>query len=77
VLRVVAHSEPAVLRRFAAALRTAMTVQQGHVQFVIGAEVIGDQFESRGPVGAAAAVAFAVKQRFDPAGILPYPWARS
>ena len=76
VLRVVARSEPAVLQRFAAALRTAMTVQQGHVQFVVGAEVIGDQFESRGPVGAAA-TAFAVKQRFDPAGILPYPWARS
>jgi glycolate dehydrogenase FAD-binding subunit len=77
VLRVVGHGEPAALQRFAAGLRTALTVRHGYVQFVAGTEVLGDQIEPRGPVGAAAAVTLAVKQRFDPSGILPFPWARS
>jgi len=77
VLRVHATGDAAGLQRFAAALRPAVAVQNGHVQFVIGAEVLGGAIDARGPVGSAAAVGFAVKQRFDPAGVLPYYWAQS
>ena len=30
-----------------------------------------------GPIGSAATVAFAVKRRFDPTGVLPYPWTHA
>ena len=77
VLRVHATGDAAGLRRFAAALRAAVTAQTGHVQFVVGAGVLGQAIDPRGPVGSAAAVGLAVKQRFDPAGVLPYSWAQS
>jgi glycolate dehydrogenase FAD-binding subunit len=77
VLRVHATGEEAGLQRFAAALRAAVAAQNGHAQFVGGAGILGQAIDPRGPIGSAGAVSLAVKQRFDPAGVLPYPWARS
>lgn len=76
-LRIHAAGDQTAVQQFAAGLRTAIATLGGHAQFILGAHILGDQLEPRGPVGSAAAVGFAVKQRFDPAGILPYPWARS
>ena len=76
VLRVRATGDAAALQRFAAALRVGVAAQNGHVQMTAGAGVPGTAVDPHGPVGSAAAVGFAVKQRFDPAGVLPYPWAR-
>jgi len=76
VLRVQATGDQASLQRFAAALRTGVTAQKGHVQFVAGGDILGQAVDPHGPVGTAAAVGLAVKQRFDPARVLPYPWAR-
>ena len=46
---------------------------------VIAAAILAAQSDLPHSVilGLAAGVMFAVKQRFDPAGILPYPWGRS
>ena len=79
--RIAEAARPILLNLATRWIRSVTRALRGHLPGswqldVVGAEVIGDQFESRGPVGAAA-TAFAVKQRFDPAGILPYPWARS
>ena len=76
VLRVQATGDQARLQRFAAAMRTGVTAQKGHVQFVAAGEILGQAVDPHGPVGTAAAVGLAVKQRFDPARVLPYPWAR-
>lgn len=77
VLRVRAAAGAAALPRFADALRAAVTSRGGHVRFVDNRDTPGEPIDEWGPVGSAAAVGYAVKQRFDPAGVLPYPWARS
>ncbi len=72
-----ATGDDAGLQRFARALRAAVAQQNGHVQFVIGAGVLDQTIDPRGPIGSAGAVGLALKHRFDPAGVLPYSWARS
>ena len=59
------------------ALRAGVAALHGHAQFVVGAGILGQAIDPRGPIGSAGAVGLAVKQRFDPAGVLPYSWARS
>lgn len=72
-LRIRTVGAPSRQRAYASGLRAALSAHGGHVQFegdLAGLEGI-DPF---GPLGASAAVARAVKQQFDPTGILPYPW---
>ncbi len=68
--------ETGALGRFAPALRQLATTYGGHVQFVRGTALLPAGTEAMASTGTAAAVGFAVKQRFDPNGILPYPWGR-
>jgi glycolate oxidase FAD binding subunit len=75
-LRVRATGAPLALRQFAAGLRTAVIARGGHAQLTRGHELLAETLDPWGEVGSAAAVGFAVKQRFDPSGVLPYPWAR-
>jgi glycolate oxidase FAD binding subunit len=77
VLRVRATADVGALHRCATALRAVVTSRQGHVRFADDRDTPGEQIDVWGPVGSAAAVGFAVKQRFDPTGVLPYPWARA
>ena len=77
LLRVGITGEPEAVRHYAEALRAALSTRGGHVQFTQQIELLDRRVDPFGPVGSSAAVGFAVKQRFDPAGVLPYPWARS
>ncbi len=63
------------VRRFALALRPVLVASGAHVRFAGATDVLPGGFDLAGPIGSAARVAFAVKQQFDPTGILPYPWA--
>jgi glycolate oxidase FAD binding subunit len=76
-LHVRAAGGPAALRRYASALRGAVGLRRGHVLFNRNTSVLDGHLDPFGSPGSSAAVGFAVKQRFDPAGVLPYPWARS
>ncbi len=76
VLRVGCAGDPAAQAGFATALRAALAALGGTIQILgmddgaaIGTDLLG-------PVGSAATVGFAVKRRFDPSGVLPYPWVR-
>lgn len=72
-VRVRTTGSPASQRAFASALRAALASTGGHVQY--GGDLAGlDEMDGHGSLGATAQVAYAVKQQFDPAGILPYPW---
>lgn len=62
---------------FARAVRAAVTAQGGHVQVLRMDASSPNDFDLLGPVGSAAAAGLAVKRRFDPAGVLPYAWART
>ena len=77
VLRVRTRGDSGTQARYAQALRAVVTALGGHVQFSGSTHVLGSEIDPHGPLGASASVMFAVKQRFDPAGILPYPWLRS
>lgn len=76
VLRTDCAGDAAAQAAFAIDLRAAVLTLGGSVQ-VLG---IGDGAavgtDLLGPVGSSAAVGFAVKRRFDPSGVLPYPWVR-
>lgn len=73
VVRVRTIGAPASQAAFATAIRAALMPHGGHAQF--SGDVSGlAHVDARGPLGPEAQVAHAVKQRFDPAGILPYPW---
>ena len=73
VARVLTTGVPDSQRAFALALRAALEAHDGRVQF--GGDLTGlDDVDASGVLGATAQVAHAVKQQFDPAGILPYPW---
>jgi hypothetical protein len=63
--------------QFAVALRTAIARVGGHVTLLAGPHGVLSSAEPFGPAGSAASIAALVKQRFDPASILPYPWARA
>jgi glycolate oxidase FAD binding subunit len=76
VLRVRTVGELAAQLQFAVALRTAVTTRGGHLQLLSGPESVLLSADRFGPVGSAAAIGFAVKQQFDPLGVLPYPWTR-
>jgi glycolate oxidase FAD binding subunit len=76
VVRARVNGAPDSLRAFAAALRAAIGSHGGHVQFSDHDRVLGDALDAWESPGAAARVGAAVKQRFDPSGVLPYPWVR-
>jgi glycolate oxidase FAD binding subunit len=76
VLRIQATGDVSSLRRFAAALRTAIDARAGHVRFQDPSGVLEDAVDPWGSPGSVARLGAAVKERFDPAGILPYPWTR-
>ncbi|MEQ1728712.1 MAG: FAD-binding oxidoreductase [Vicinamibacterales bacterium] len=67
---------PEPLGRVAPALRQLAAMHGGHVQFVRGSALLPPDADAMASTGTAAAIGFAVKQRFDPNGILPYPWTR-
>lgn len=76
VLRATCGGESAAQASFAVDLRDAIFKVGGTVQIVDIDDGLGVQPDLFGPVGSAAAVGFAVKRRFDPSGVLPYPWVR-
>lgn len=76
VHRLHVMGDGSALGRLALALRQLAATHGGHVQFVRGGALLTDGVEAAASPGSAASVGFAVKQRFDPNGILPYPWAR-
>lgn len=76
VLRVCCQGSANAQLSFAKALRAAVAPRGGHVQ-VQRLEGTGHtDFELLGPLASTGAIGLAVKRRFDPAGVLPYPWAR-
>lgn len=77
VLRVCCQGGADAQLTFAKALRAVVESRGGHVQVQRLEGTRQDDFELLGSLGSATAVALAVKRRFDPAGVLPYPWARS
>lgn len=62
--------------RVAPALRQVAAAHGGHLQFVRGTSLLPAGTAAMASTGTAAAIGLAVKQRFDPNGILPYPWGR-
>ena len=77
VLRATCLGEAAAQASFAVTLREAILGIGGTVQVHAVADDLAVQPDLHGPVGSAAAVGFAVKRRFDPSGVLPYPWVRA
>lgn len=77
VLRVQFAGEPSRLGRAAAMTRDSATRLGGHAEVAGGLDLLDPAFDRLGPLGSASAIALAVKQRFDPAGILPSPWVFS
>ena len=76
-LRVTGDGSPSAQVAFAAALREATAALEGSLQ-VRGIDAVGEARTARlGPIGSAAAIGFSVKRRFDPSGVLPYPWERA
>jgi glycolate oxidase FAD binding subunit len=69
--------EPGALGRVGAAVRQLAHTHGGHVQFVRGTAWLPPGTDAMASTGSAAAIGLAVKQRFDPNGILPYPWGRT
>lgn len=77
VLRVCCQGGADAQLTFAKALRAVVEPRGGHVQVQRLEGTRQSDFELLGSLGSATAVALAVKRRFDPTGVLPYPWARS
>lgn len=77
VLRVRAHGEASAMQRFTAALHVAVAVRGGHMQCEGDLGLLDNELAPLGDPGTAVAIGAAVKERFDPAGVLPYPWTRS
>lgn len=77
VLRLRAAGEPSAMRRFTAALHVAVAMRRGHMQCDGDLTLLDDELDPLGDPGSAAAVGYAVKQRFDDAGVLPWAWSRS
>lgn len=67
--------EPAQQADAVAMLRTLVHARRGHVRLTQAAATARDTFPAWDPLGSAASAAAAVKQRFDPAGVLPWPWS--
>ncbi len=63
--------------RVAPAVRQLASFHDGHLQFVRGTSLLPAGTNAMPSTGTAAAIGLAVKQRFDPNGILPYPWGRA
>jgi len=76
VVRLRTEGEAPAQARCAAALRAAITARGGHVQFTGQTLLLPETFDLSGTLGTARAINAAVKQRFDPDGILPSPWSR-
>jgi hypothetical protein len=77
VVRAHLSGPPAHLAGAAVMIRSAALRLGGHAQFLAAMHDGVELDDPFGPLGSAAAVAGAVKQRFDPAGVLPYPWHTS
>lgn len=77
VLRLQASGDAGAVQRFTAALHVAIAVRGGHMQCGGDLSLLDGELEALGSPGTAAAVGFAVKQRFDAAGLLPYAWSQS
>lgn len=76
-LRVCGSGGPHAQVAFATALRAALPPGAGHLQ-ILGLDAgAGETVDLGGPLGSAASVGLAVKRRFDPTGVLPYPWGRA
>jgi glycolate oxidase FAD binding subunit len=74
VLHVNAIGDAEPLGRFAAGLRDATAAHHGHAEFIRGEAHLPSGVPAMPPVGTASAIGLAVKQRFDPGAVLPYPW---
>ncbi|MGE0449811.1 MAG: FAD-binding oxidoreductase [Vicinamibacterales bacterium] len=78
VFRVAADGTSESLIAFATAVRAAVHDVRGHLQVAGARDALAPQVAALADgSGSAAAVGEAVKLRFDPAGILPYPWPRA
>jgi len=76
VLRLAARASTAAQGAFIVALRTAVSSLHGSLQVLRSDANVALPADAAGDVGTAAAIGFAVKRRFDPAGVLPYLWPR-
>ncbi len=65
---------PDALARAATMTGDVATRLQGHARITAGDTSADARAMPPADAGPAAAVAYAVKQRFDPAGVLPWPW---
>ena len=74
VLRVRFTGESSRLARAASMTRDSVTKLGGHAEVTGGHDLLDPAFDRLGPLGSASSIALAVKQRFDPAGVLPWPW---
>lgn len=77
VLRVQALGETSAMQRFSAAVHVAVAVRGGHMQCEGDLQLLDNELTPLGDPGTAVAVGAAVKEQFDPTGVLPYPWTRS
>ena len=77
VLRVMARAASEVQAAFIVAVHAAVTSLQGSMQVLRSDAGVALSINPAGDVGTAAGVGFAVKRRFDPAGVLPYPWEQA
>lgn len=77
VLRLIARGSNDAQSAFIVALRAAVGSLQGSLQVLRADAAVTLPEDAVGQVGTAAAVGFAVKRRFDPTGVLPYPWTQA
>lgn len=76
VLRLTARASSDAQAAFFLALRAAIASIQGSLQVLRSDAAVALPPDALGELGSAAAINLAVKRRFDPAGVLPYPWAQ-
>jgi glycolate oxidase FAD binding subunit len=74
VFRLRLSGDAETLRRAAPSVREAAVSRGGHAQVLLGRDLLSGALDPFGPPGSSAALALAVKRRFDPAAVLPYPW---
>jgi glycolate oxidase FAD binding subunit len=77
VLRFTFTGDLPSLHRAASKTRETVAGLGGHMQVVGGSDLLPPDFDRFGATPGASAIARAIKQQFDPARVLPYPWAWS
>jgi glycolate oxidase FAD binding subunit len=65
------------LRAFARSAQQAAAQLGGRAAIPVGSDALVAGVDRWGTLGSAAAIGAAVKDRFDPSGVLPYPWSRA